>query len=53
MICRKLDIEDGQKIWRHFQRFAEYSDLKDLYFKCMPAIAKYEQQLQEFQNDSD
>lgn len=33
---RNLTIEDGKKIWRHFQRFAEYNDLKELYGKCIP-----------------
>lgn len=31
-----LNIEDGKRIWRHFQRFAEYNDLKELYNKCIP-----------------
>jgi len=32
----KLDKIDGQRIWKHFQRFAEYNDLKDLYNKVVP-----------------
>lgn len=43
-----LDIEDGKRIWRHFKRFAEYDDLKDLYQKVMPEIAKFEERLHDF-----
>jgi hypothetical protein len=39
----KLDKNDATRIWKHFQRFAEYSDLKDLYAKCIPELAKFEQ----------
>ena len=38
----KLEKDDGTKIWNHFQRFAEYSDLKDLYNKTLPELAKFE-----------
>jgi len=31
-----LTREDGKRIWRHFKRFAEYNDLKELYTKCIP-----------------
>jgi uncharacterized coiled-coil protein SlyX len=27
----KLNTTEATAIWRHFQRFAEYDDLKDLY----------------------
>ena len=40
-----LDREDGKRIWRHFQRFAEYNDLKDLYQKCIPQLALFEQNM--------
>lgn len=40
-----LNLKDGRRIWRHFQRFAEYSDLKELYGKCVPQIAKFEQKI--------
>ena len=38
----KLSVSDGKRIWRHFQRFAEYNDLKELYSKCIPQLAKFE-----------
>ena len=53
LLHKKLDVSDGQRIWRHFQRFAEYSDLKDLYQKCIPVLARFEQQILEYQNDND
>lgn len=42
---KKLSTEDGARIWRHFYRFAEYDDLKDLYNRCIPQIAKFEEKL--------
>ena len=39
---------DGQQIYRHFKRFAEYEDLKELYSKVVPEIAKFEGKLIEF-----
>ena len=37
-----LDKDDGKRIWRHFQRFSEYEDLKNLYQKFMPFAVKFE-----------
>jgi hypothetical protein len=48
---QKLDQTDGKKIWEHFQRFAEYSDLKDLYNKCIPPLAKFEQKLIDYESE--
>jgi hypothetical protein len=47
-LSKMLDQDDGKKIWEHFQRFAEYSDLKDLYKKCIPPLAKFEQKIIDF-----
>ena len=49
----KLDKNDAKHIWEHFQRFAEYKDLKDLYHKCLPEIAKFEQRIINFQTEND
>ena len=38
----KLDKNDASRIWKYFERFARYDDLKDLYNKCIPSIAKVE-----------
>ena len=49
----KLDKNDAKDIWTHFQRFAEYKDLKDLYHKCLPEIAKFEQKIINFQTETE
>ena len=45
---QKMDKNDATRIWQHFQRFAEYSDLKDLYSKTIPELAKFEQKIIDF-----
>lgn len=40
-----LTIDDGKRIWRHFQRFAEYNDLKELYQKCIPPLVGFDQKI--------
>jgi len=45
VLTSTLTASDGQRIWKHFQRFAEYEDLKDLYQKVVPEIAKFEQKM--------
>ena len=32
----KMDNTEGTKIWKHFDRFALYEDLKDLRNDCIP-----------------
>jgi hypothetical protein len=41
-INSKLEKNEGKKIWEYFQRFAMYDDLKDLYKKVIPQLAKFE-----------
>ena len=41
-VSKRLSVKDGTRIWRHFQRFAEYSDLKTLYQKFIPELVKVE-----------
>lgn len=48
----KINKDEGAKIWEHFQRFAEYDDLKDLYSKVLPPIAKFEQKLINYYHDN-
>ena len=48
-LATKLDRQDGKKIWDQFQRFCEYTDLKDLYSKVIPEIAKFEQKMMDHQ----
>ena len=47
----KMDNEEGKKIWDNLQRFAEYNDLKDLYNKCIPELAKFESKIIEFHTE--
>ena len=47
----KMDKNDGTRIWKHFQRFAEYNDLKDLYAKTLPELAKFEQKIINFEQE--
>lgn len=47
-LYKKVSTADAQRLWRHFQRFAEYEDLRDLYKKTLPEIQKFEQRLIEF-----
>ena len=50
---KRLSSTDGQRIWRTLQRFAEYNDLKELYQRCIPEIAKFEQRIIDFQGSID
>ena len=45
----KLTSADGKRFWRQLQRFAEYEDMKDLYSKVIPEIAKFEQKIMDFE----
>ena len=45
---KALKLKDGQRIWKQFQRFAEYEDLKDLYKKVMPELSKFEDKIEGF-----
>ena len=47
-LLNKLTRQDGQRLWKHFQRFCEYEDLKDLYGRVMPQIANFEDRLLDF-----
>ena len=49
----KLTVSDGKRIWRHFQRFAEYNDLKLLYNKFIPELAKVEYKIYDFTLEMD
>jgi hypothetical protein len=46
-----MDMEEGTNIWEHFQRFAEYDDLKSLHDRVLPEIAKFETKLIMFKKE--
>ena len=52
-LSQKLDVNEGTKFWKHFQRFAEYSDLKSLHNKVIPELAKFEQKIINFESEKD
>ena len=47
MLNTKVDQADAKKIWKHFDRFSLYDDLKLLYSKVIPEIAKFENKMVE------
>ena len=44
-IQRKVERDEIKKLWDHFQRFAEYKDLKHLHSIVIPEIVKFEQKI--------
>jgi NAD+--asparagine ADP-ribosyltransferase len=47
----KVDVEEGQRLWNNFERYAMYDDLKELYMKTVPEIFKFEQKIEEHRTD--
>ena len=47
-----MDKNDAAGIWRNFTRFAMYDDLKDLYNKCLPELAKFEIKMGQYETDA-
>lgn len=47
----KVGQHDLIKIWKHFDRFALYEDLKELHQKTLPEIIKFEQRIIDFKNE--
>lgn len=52
-IEKKLSQEEGRLLWANFQKYALYDDLRELYGKCLPAIASFEDKLLEYYNEQD
>lgn len=51
LLRRKVDVEEGQRLWDNFERYALYEDLKELYMKTVPEIFKFEARIGEHQQD--
>ncbi len=51
LLKTKVDFPELEKIWMQFDRYCMYDDLKDLYTKTVPQIAKFEVKLEEFSRD--
>ena len=52
-IASKIERDELTKVWDHFQRFAEYKDLKHLHTIVIPEIAKFEQKIMVYQKKLD
>lgn len=46
-LADKVNLEESQRIWEHFQNYCEYKELKVLYNKVLPEMAKYEKNMEE------
>ena len=46
-----MSTEDGKRLWRAHQRFAEYEDLRDLYKRCLPEIQNFEKKILDHETD--
>jgi len=42
VLNRKIEREEVTKLWKYFERFAEYKDLKQLHNIVIPEITKFE-----------
>ena len=47
----KASNEETGKIWEHFRDYAEYKELKILYAKVSPEMAKHEQNMIEHRSE--
>jgi hypothetical protein len=51
MLKEKVDFTEIERIWKNFEKFAMYDDLKDLYMKTIPEIFKFEGKIEEHRRD--
>lgn len=47
LLKRKVEFEQIERLWKHFEGFAMYDDLKELYKKTVPEIFKFERKIEE------
>jgi len=38
-------------LWANFNKYAVYTDLQDLYSKCLPSISSFEDKLYEYHHE--
>jgi hypothetical protein len=50
-VDKRLTADEGKMIWANFQKFAVYSDLTDLYNKCLPSISSFEDKIYEYHSE--
>lgn len=51
LLKAKVDFEEIEKLWKNFEKYSMYEDLKDLYMKTVPEIYKFEQKIEEHRRD--
>lgn len=51
LLKTKVDFEEIEKLWKNFEKYSMYEDLKDLYMKTVPEIYKFEQKIEEHRRD--
>ncbi len=44
-LLNKAEVEETERLWQNFERYALDEDLKDLYGKTMPEIQRFEERL--------
>lgn len=47
-LLNKAEVEETERLWQNFERYALYEDLKDLYSKTVPEIQRFEDRLIRF-----
>ena len=48
---QKTSNEETVKVWKNFQNYAEYNDLKDLYQKVIPQVSRFEDTLMDLERE--
>lgn len=42
LLKNKVDFDEIERLWKNFEKYSMYEDLKDLYMKTVPEIFKFE-----------
>ena len=53
LIQTKVERKEIRNLWQYFDRFAEYTDLKELHAIVIPEIAKFEAKIIVYQTKLD
>lgn len=51
LLKQKVDFDEIERLWKNFEKYSLYEDLKDLYMKTVPEIYKFEQKIEEHRRD--
>jgi len=47
----RVSEKEGKEIWKNFQNYSKYDDLRDLYQRCVPPISKFEDKIKAVRDD--